>query len=150
MRSEVRPRTAQPAGIGDQPPPLTDPLPPPLAPLPPEPLPLEPLPCEPLPLEPLLDPEPPLSVPLALDPLLEPELCDPAVGGGLGLLGGGAGGVAAGARLVSLTVTGLVLTAAVVSVGLTAGWLGSLEAAAFVRTCGAADLGFDVLARVGL
>ena len=87
MHSQVRPRTAQPAGIGDQPPPLTDPLP-----LPPEPLPLEPLPLEPLPLEPLLDPEPPLAAPLPLDPLLDPELCDSVVGGGLGLLGGGAGG----------------------------------------------------------
>jgi hypothetical protein len=135
---------------GNQPPPLTDPLPLPPEPLPPEPLPLEPLLLEPPPLEPPLDPEPPLAVPLPLDPLLEPEPCDSVVGGGLGLLGGGAGAVAAGARLVSLTVTGLVLTVAVVSVGLTAGWLGSLEVVAFVRACVAADLGFDVLARARL
>jgi hypothetical protein len=127
-------------GECDQPPPLTVPeLPPP-----------EPLPFEPLPLEPLLDPEPPPPVPLPLDPLPEPELYDPVEGGGLGLLGAGAGAEAAGAWLPWLTVTASVVPAAVVCVELAAGWLGSLEAVAFVRTRGVVDLGFGVLGRIRL
>jgi len=83
-------------------------------------------------------------VSLPVDPLPEP---DPLEGGGLGGL---AAVLGAGALTPSLTVTGLALAAAVVSVGLGAGWLRSLEAVAFVREGGVAEFGFDVLARVGL